>query len=74
MATTSMLSGARDEFGSGVGVGVLGEPDVPLSQRRGHAGQGHNHGHGHGHGLVMGERARRMSFPSGRTGVVGLQE
>ncbi|KAH8984381.1 hypothetical protein EDB86DRAFT_153566 [Lactarius hatsudake] len=74
MATASMLSGVRDEFG--VGVGTLGEPDLPLLQRRGLVGQGPNHaqGHGHGHGLVMAERARRMSFPSGRTGIVGLQE
>ena len=73
VATTSMLSGARDEFDVGVGVGGPGEPDVPLLQRRGLA-LGHNHGHGHSHGLVMGERTRRMSFPGGRTGIIGLQD
>jgi hypothetical protein len=49
----------RDEFD-----GALGEPDVPLLQQR--------RGHGHGHGLVMAERARRMSFPGGHTGLVGV--
>jgi hypothetical protein len=61
-----MLTAPRDEFD--VGVGALGEQDVPLLPRRGLAGN-----HGHGHGLVMSERARRMSFPGGRTGIVGLQ-
>ncbi|KAH9063579.1 hypothetical protein EDB87DRAFT_130373 [Lactarius vividus] len=70
MVTTSMLSGARDEFG--VGIGTLGEPDAPLLQRRGLAGPGPSHGQGHG--LAMAERTRRMSFPSGRTGIIGLQE
>ena len=67
VATTGMLSGARDEFDVGIGVGALGEPDVPLLPRRGLAS-------GHGHGLMMAERARRMSFPGGRTGIVGLQD
>ncbi len=80
VATTSLLSGARDEYGVGVGVGVgaLGEADVPMLQQhqRGLAGQGHNHGHGHGLGLVMAERARRMSLPQTggvRAGIVGLE-
>jgi hypothetical protein len=72
LATTGTLSGARDEFDVGVGVGALGKPDVPLLPRRGLAG---SHGHGHGHGLVIADRARRMSFPGGgRTGIVGLQD
>ena len=43
---------------------ALGEPEVPLLQRRGLTGN---------HGLMMAERVRRMSFPGGRTGIVGLQ-
>lgn len=71
LATTSVLSGPggapRDQFDAGVG--TLGEPDLPLLSRR--AG---NNSHSHGHGLLMAERARRMSFPGGRTGIVGLQD
>jgi hypothetical protein len=61
LATTAV---ARDEFDA-VGA-ALREPDLPLLSRRGMAGSGH--------GLLMAERARRMSFPGGRTGIVGLQD
>ena len=44
---------------------ALGEWEVPLLQQRGLTGN---------HGLVMVERARRMSFPGGNTGIVGLQD
>lgn len=50
----------RDEFDL-----VVGAADLPLLSRR---------GIGSGHGLLMAERARRMSFPGGRTGIVGLQD
>ena len=78
LATTAVLTGTADEYGGGAGV-ALGEPDLPLLPRRGAAaanghGHSHGHGHGHGHGLLMAERARRMSFPGGRTGIVGLQD
>jgi hypothetical protein len=61
LATTAV---PRDEFDA-VGA-ALREPDLPLLSRRGMAGSGH--------GLLMAERARRMSFPGGRTGIVGLQD
>ena len=74
LATTAVLAagtatGTRDGFDVGVGA-APGEQDLPLLPRRGAPANGH----GHAHGFLTAERARRMSFPGGRTGIVGLQD